>query len=54
MGNDCSLGSQINVWRHHNLRCSKAGHSELETVISNKDIMPVPVICKYEKDLNKN
>ena len=33
MGNNRSPGSQHNVWRHHNLRCSKARHSELETVI---------------------
>ena len=25
-----------NNWRHHNLGCSKAGNSELETVIRNK------------------
>ena len=37
MGNDRSPGSQHNVWRHHNYyRCSKAGQSELETVIRNK------------------
>ena len=36
MGNNRSPGSQHNVWRHHNLGCSKAGNSELETVIRNK------------------
>ena len=36
MGNDRSPWSQHNVWRHHNLGCSKAGNSELETVIRNK------------------
>ena len=36
MGNDRSPGSQYNVWRHHNLGCSKAGNSELEKVIGNK------------------
>ena len=35
MGDDRSPGSQHNVWRQHNLRCSKAGHSEIETVIKN-------------------
>ena len=35
MGNDSSFGSQHNDWRHHYLRCSKAGNSELETVIRN-------------------
>ena len=35
MGNDRSPGSQKNVWRHHNLRCSKADDSELETVTRN-------------------
>ena len=35
MGNDGSPGSQDNVWRHHNLGCSKAGNSELEAVIRN-------------------
>ena len=35
MGNDPSPGSQHNVWRYHNLGCSKAGSSEVETVISN-------------------
>ena len=36
MGNNPSPGSQHNVWRHHNLGCSKADNSELETVIRNK------------------
>ena len=36
MGNDHSPGSQHNVWRHRNLGCSKAGNSELETVLRNK------------------
>ena len=36
MGNDRSPGSQHNVWRHHDLECSKAGNSELETVVRNK------------------
>ena len=36
MNNDRSSGSQHNVWRHHDLRCSKAGNSELEIVIRNK------------------
>ena len=36
MGTDRSPGSQYNAWRHHNLGCSKAGHSEFETVIGNK------------------
>ena len=35
MGNDRSAWSQHNVWRHHNLRCSKADNSELETVTRN-------------------
>ena len=35
MGNDRSPWSQHNVWRHHNLRCSKADNSELETVTRN-------------------
>ena len=35
MGNDRSPGSQHNLWRHHNLLCSKAGNAELETVIRN-------------------
>ena len=35
MGNDRSSWSQHNVWRHHNLRCSKADNSELETVTKN-------------------
>ena len=34
-GNDRSPGSHHNVWRHHNLRCSKAGNFELETMIRN-------------------
>ena len=33
MGKDGSPGSQHNVY--HNLRCSKAGNSELETVTRN-------------------
>ena len=36
MGNDRSPGSQHSVLRHHNLGCSKAGNSELVTVIRNK------------------
>ena len=37
MGNECSPGSQHNVnGDNNNLGCSKAGHSELETVIMNK------------------
>ena len=36
MGNDRFPRSQHSVWRHHNLGCSKAGNSELETVIRNK------------------
>ena len=36
MGNDRSPWSQHNVWRHHNLRCSKADNSELETVTRNE------------------
>ena len=28
-----SAESQHNVWRHHNLQCSKAGNYELETAI---------------------
>ena len=35
MGNDRSPWSQHYVWRHHNLRCSKAGNSELETLTRN-------------------
>ena len=35
MSNDRSPGSQHNVWRHHNLWCSKTSYSELETVIKN-------------------
>ena len=35
MGNDRSPWSQHNVWRHHNLRYSKADNSELETVTRN-------------------
>ena len=35
MGNDRSPLSQHNIWRHHNLRCSKADNSELETVTRN-------------------
>ena len=35
MGNNRSPGSQHNVWRHHNLRWSKEGYSELETVTRN-------------------
>ena len=35
MGNDRSPGNQHNVWRYHNLGCSKAGNSELETVTGN-------------------
>ena len=35
VGNDHSPGGQHNVWRHHNLCSSKAGNSELETVIRN-------------------
>ena len=35
MGNNRSPWSQHNVWRHHNLQCSKADNSELETVIRN-------------------
>ena len=35
MGNDRSPGSQHNVWLYHNLWCSKAGNSELETVTRN-------------------
>ena len=35
MGNDHSPESQHNVWRPHNLRCSKADNSELETVTRN-------------------
>ena len=36
MGNNRSPGSQHNAWRPHSLGCSKAGNSELETVIRNK------------------
>ena len=36
MGNDRSPWSQHNVWTHHNLRCSKADNSELETVTRNQ------------------
>ena len=36
MGNGRSPWSQHNVWRHYNLRCSKSGNSELETVTSNQ------------------
>ena len=35
MGSYRSPWSQLNVWRHHNLRCSKADNSELETVTRN-------------------
>ena len=35
MGNGRSPWSKHNVWRHHNLRCSKADNSELETVNRN-------------------
>ena len=35
MGNDRSPWIQHNVWRHHNLQCSKADNSELETVTRN-------------------
>ena len=35
MGNNRSPWSQHNVWRHQNLRCSKAENSELETVTRN-------------------
>ena len=35
MGNDRSPWSQDNVCRHHNLGCSKADNSELETVTRN-------------------
>ena len=35
LGKDRSPESQHNVWRHHNLRCSEAGNSELETVTRN-------------------
>ena len=35
MCNDRLPGSQNYVWRHHNLRCSKADNSELETVPRN-------------------
>ena len=35
MGNDRSPWSQHNVWRHNNLRCSKADNSEHETVTRN-------------------
>ena len=36
MGNDRSPESQHNVWRHHIQECSKAGNSELETVLKPK------------------
>ena len=36
MGYDDSPGSQHNTWRYHNLLCSKAGISELETVNRNE------------------
>ena len=36
MGNDRSPVSQHNLWRHHNLRCSKPDNSELERVTRNK------------------
>ena len=36
MGNDRSPWGQHNVWRHHNLRCSKAGNSDLETMTRNQ------------------
>ena len=57
MGNDRSPGSQHNVWRHHNLLCSKAGKSELETVIRNIFLHSsyyarfgyLPVLKRYEK-----
>ena len=35
LDNDLSPESQHNVWRHHNLRCSEAGNSELVTVTRN-------------------
>ena len=41
---------QYNVQRHHHLKCSKGGNSELETDIRNKfkhSTMLVLVICKY-------
>ena len=49
MGNDRSPGSKHIVWRHHNLRCSKAGNSELETVLHTQDIMPALVFCNVLK-----
>ena len=39
MGNDRSPWNQHNVWRHHNLQCSKSGNSELETVTSDQELI---------------
>ena len=47
MGKDSSLGSQHNVWRYHNLRCSKEGNSELETVIRNYKFKNLRMLCHY-------
>ena len=48
MGNDRSPGSQYNVWRHHNLGCSKSGNSELDfgTVIMNT-IQTLKILCQF-------
>ena len=45
MGNARSPESQHNVCRHHILECSKAGHSELETVIRPK--FKQKILCQF-------
>ena len=55
MGKDCSPESQHNIWRLQVLECSKAGNSELETVIRPKfkhNICHFYLSASIKKDLN--
>ena len=59
MGNDRSQWSQHNVWRHHNLRCSRAVNSVANGWMWPKikliqPFMGVLVTCKNEEDPFKN
>ena len=45
MGNDRSPWSQHDVWRHHNLQCSKAGNSEFET--DQELIQKHKILCRF-------
>ena len=46
MGKECSPESQQNVWRYHNLWCSKAGNSELDTLSDQELIKKHKILCQ--------